>query len=144
MNTFIKNNAFSLTLLLGVAIGGALGLIFGDGVSFLKPFGEIFLNLIFVLVVPLVFFSIATAITGLQRSHLIGRVLAVSALVFVAMSVIAGILSYVSVLVWNPFEGMEAVRGEISAESHGWGELLVGSLTAPEFLGLFTKAGCCR
>ena len=90
-------------LLTGVIIGGALGLLFGDGVLFLRPFGQIFLNLIFVLVVPLVFFSIASSITGLQRSHVIGKVLLWSLVVFGGMSVIAGLLAYAGTLIWNPF-----------------------------------------
>ena len=140
MNNFLKNNALSLMLLTGVIIGGALGLVFGDGVRFLRPFGQIFLNLIFVLVVPLVFFSIASSITGLQRSHVIGKVLLWSLVVFGGMSVIAGILAYTGTLVWNPFTGMETVTdGTLIAESRPWGDLLVSSLTAPDFLALFSK-----
>ena len=127
-------------LLTGVIVGGALGLLFGDGVRFLRPFGQIFLNLIFVLVVPLVFFSIASSITGLQRSHVIGKVLLWSLVVFGGMSVIAGLLAYAGALVWNPFAGMETITdGTLTAESRPWGDLLVSSLTAPDFLDLFSK-----
>ena len=127
-------------LLTGVIVGGALGLLFGDGVRFLRPFGQIFLNLIFVLVVPLVFFSIASSITGLQRSHVIGKVLLWSLVVFGGMSVIAGLLAYAGALVWNPFAGMETITdGTLTAESRPWGDLLVSSLTAPDFLALFSK-----
>ena len=125
-------------LLTGVIVGGALGLLFGDGVRFLRPFGQIFLNLIFVLVVPLVFFSIASSITGLQRSHVIGKVLLWSLVVFGGMSVIAGLLAYAGTLIWNPFTGMETITdGTLMAEKRSWGDLLVSSLTAPE-------RGCCR
>ena len=90
--------------------------------------------------VPLVFFSIASSITGLQRSHVIGKVLLWSLVVFGGMSVIAGLLAYAGALVWNPFAGMETITdGTLTAESRPWGDLLVSSLTAPDFLALFSK-----
>ncbi|MBR1436238.1 MAG: cation:dicarboxylase symporter family transporter, partial [Bacteroidales bacterium] len=63
---FWKNYRSTLLLLGGVVIGGIAGAIAGEGASVVKPVGDIFLNLIFVLVVPLVFFSIAQAICSLK------------------------------------------------------------------------------
>ena len=134
MNSFLKNNALSLMLLTGVIIGGALGLLFGDGVLFLRPFGQIFLNLIFVLVVPLVFFSIASSITGLQRSHVIGKVLLCSLLVFGWMSVISGLLAGLAGLVFlmhkpaaNASIAMRSEMDAIAASIIG-GTLLTGGV----------------
>ncbi|MDI9488932.1 MAG: cation:dicarboxylase symporter family transporter, partial [Bacillota bacterium] len=40
-----------------IIVGGILGLVLGPDAKVLEPFGQIFLNLIFTLIVPLVFFS---------------------------------------------------------------------------------------
>ena len=58
----LKNYAFSILLIISIAIGSLLGLIFKERSSFFKPFGDIFLNLLFTIVVPMVFFSIASAV----------------------------------------------------------------------------------
>ncbi len=52
---------FSIVLLSSVILGGLSGIIGGPLVTKLKPIGELFLNLIFTTIVPLVFFSIASA-----------------------------------------------------------------------------------
>lgn len=49
-----------LILLACVIFGGALGMILGEKASIIKPIGQIFINVLFCLVVPLVFFSIYT------------------------------------------------------------------------------------
>ena len=41
-----KNYKSTLILVLAVIIGGLVGLVWGDGASVLKPFGDIFLNML--------------------------------------------------------------------------------------------------
>ena len=53
-----------LILLACVIIGGVLGMILGEKASIIKPIGQIFINLLFCLVVPLVFFSISSSIAS--------------------------------------------------------------------------------
>jgi Na+/H+-dicarboxylate symporter len=68
----LKNYAFTISLLAGVAIGGVCGVIFGEGASVVKPFGDLFLNMLFVLVVPLVFLSVSSSIYHLKQSKMVG------------------------------------------------------------------------
>ena len=102
-NTFLKNYGATLLLLLGLVVGGVLGAVLGDGARVLRAPGMLFLNLVFMLVVPLVFFSVAHSLSVLQRNGVIGRVLVTSLGVFLAMSLIAGIFGYGFMSVWNPF-----------------------------------------
>ena len=55
----------------GALVGGVAGAVAGPGASVVKPVGDIFLNLIFVLVVPLVFFSIAQSMYSLRKGRLV-------------------------------------------------------------------------
>ncbi|MBQ9174969.1 MAG: dicarboxylate/amino acid:cation symporter [Bacteroidales bacterium] len=139
---FWKNYRSTLLLLGGVVIGGIAGAIAGKGASVVKPVGDIFLNLIFVLVVPLVFFSIAQAMCSLKKSNLVGKVLGTAFGVFVVMSLFAGILSYVSLLVWNPFSGIEAAGSGLAAqvEDTSLGDAIVGTFTVSDFPLLLSKS----
>ena len=63
--SFFKNYASSLILLSAISVGCLLGLIFKEKAIIFKPFGDIFLNLLFTIVVPLVFFSISSAVASM-------------------------------------------------------------------------------
>ena len=91
-NAFLKNYGATLLLLLGLVVGGVLGAVLGEDARALRVPGTLFLNLVFMLVVPLVFFSVAHSLSVLQRNGVIGRVLVTSLGVFLAMSLMAGIL----------------------------------------------------
>ena len=47
--SFLKSYGLSLVLLASVAVGSALGLLLGPKAAVLKPFGDVFLNLLYVL-----------------------------------------------------------------------------------------------
>lgn len=146
MKAFLKNYGSTLALLCGIFIGGACGVIFGEGAHVVKPVGDIFLNLIFVMIVPLVFFSIATAVCKMRESHMLGRVLLNVLLVFLGMSLIAALLAYAGVLVFNPLKGTDSaifLNGLSQSEASGEATLadsIVGTLTVPDFGILLSKS----
>ncbi|MGL4364354.1 MAG: cation:dicarboxylate symporter family transporter, partial [Bacteroidales bacterium] len=47
----------------------------GKSAEVLKPLGDIFLNLLFTAVVPLVFFSIASAVSNITDGLRLGKIL---------------------------------------------------------------------
>ena len=101
MRTYIQ----TALLLLGVSVGAACGALAGPSASIVKPVGEIFLNLTFVLVVPVVFFSVANSVRKLTTQRQLWRVLSRAVLVFLAGSAVAGILTWVVCGFWNPLGG---------------------------------------
>ena len=92
----------TLLLLLGIAIGAVCGIIFGPAASVVKPIGEMFLNLMFVLVIPLVFFSIASSVRRMTKEKKVWSVLGWSILVFLVTSIVAGTLTWLLCEFWNP------------------------------------------
>ena len=58
---FFKSYGMPIVLLLSILIGALLGIVVED-TSIFKPFGDIFLNLMYTIVVPLVFFTISSSI----------------------------------------------------------------------------------
>ena len=101
----MRNYIQTILLLLGVSIGAACGALAGPSASIVKPVGEIFLNLTFVLVVPVVFFSVANSVRKLTTEKKLWRVLSRAVLVFLAGSVVAGVLTWIICGFWNPLGG---------------------------------------
>ena len=62
MKKFWENYKFSFTLLLGIFAGALIGVVMGEKATVLEPIGQIFLNLMFTIVVPMVFVSIASSV----------------------------------------------------------------------------------
>ena len=142
-NTFLKNYGATLLLLAGLVAGGVLGAVLGDGAHVLRVPGTLFLNLIFMLVVPLVFFSVSHSLVVMQRSGVIGKVLVTSLGVFLAMSLIAGVFSFGFMSVWNPFtrvlgEG-GATAGSVMGEGVDLGDAIISSLTVNDFPLLLSR-----
>ena len=141
---FLKNYRSTILLLLGLVAGGILGAFLGPDAGILKPVGTIFLNLIFVLVVPLVFLSVAQAMVSLRQNGMIGRVLGTSFLVFLFMSLVSGVFSYGVMILWNPFAevtalGGDAAAGGILGENVSVGDALASTFTVDDFPLLLSR-----
>ncbi|HAI80768.1 MAG TPA: sodium:proton antiporter, partial [Chryseobacterium sp.] len=61
MKDVLKNYSGIILLLTGITAGSFIGIFFPAAVIYLKPLGDIFLNLLFVSVVPLVFFAVSNS-----------------------------------------------------------------------------------
>ena len=142
-SNFLKNYGATLLLLLGLLVGGALGAVLGEKAQVLRAPGMLFLNLVFVLVVPLVFFSVAHSMVTMRQSGVIGKVLGASLGVFLLMSLVAGVFSYGLMAAWNPFDGItasaDASEGIISGDGIDFGDALVAALTVSDFPLLLSR-----
>ena len=141
-DTFFKNYGATLLLLLGLLAGGVLGAVLGEGARVLRPVGMLFLNLVFVLVVPLVFFSVSRSLVVMHGSGIIGKVLGTALGVFLFMSLVAGGFSYGLMTVWNPFARMTVDAGSAylaGAEALNLGDAIVSALTVDDFPLLFSR-----
>jgi Na+/H+-dicarboxylate symporter len=72
---FLRQWRFTLILIGSVMAGAAAGYLLGPKAAAVKPFGDIFLNLLFTAVVPLVFFSLSSAVAGSSNLRRLGRIL---------------------------------------------------------------------
>jgi len=146
MNAFFKNYGSTLALLAGLVAGGIIGMCSSAAALAVKPVGDLFLNLIFVIIVPLVFFSIAASIYNMRESNMLGRVLGWVIVIFVGMSVISALVAYVGCLLYNPVGNIDHSKllGTMTEQSSGSsstiGEIIVSALTVPDFHLLLTKS----
>jgi len=72
-SSLFKTYSSIIWLLCGIIAGSILGLVFGKGVEIIKPLGDIFLNLLFTAIIPLIFFTIASSIASLEKSEKLGK-----------------------------------------------------------------------
>ena len=145
MNSFWKNYGATLLLLAGLIIGGLLGVVLGEDAVVLRPIGNLFLNLIFVLVVPLVFFSVAQSIVVLRAGGMVKKVLGWTVGVFLFMSLVSGFFSYGLMSIWNPFTAIAGQGGDVTLsggfldEEVKIGDALVGAFTVNDFPLLLSR-----
>ena len=139
MKTFLKNNRFILCLLGGIIAGclvGAFAPAFGKKIEFL---GTVFINLMFCVVVPMVFCSISSAIANMKSARRAGKIMGVTIATFMATAAIAGVLMYVICRVFPLVDGQYTiVEGEIG-ETLGVTDMIVNFFTKPDFTELLSR-----
>ncbi len=139
-NSFLKNYGQSLTLLIAIGIGSLLGILLKERAVILKPLGDIFLNLLFTIVVPLVFFSIASTMAGMSDMRRLGKILGWMIVIFVVTGVIAAVIMIIGVKIYPPALGTTiSFDQSVTLEKVDLGQQLVNTLTVPDFRDLFSK-----
>ena len=89
MKKFWKNYKQTILLVLAMIIGAICGLIFKEDAAAVKPLGDLFLNLLFIVIVPLIFFTVTTAVARTGQPKRFGKIVVMTVIVFVATSLIA-------------------------------------------------------
>ncbi len=139
MKTFLKNNRFILCMLGGIIAGclvGAFAPAFGKKIEFL---GTVFINLMFCVVVPMVFCSISSAIANMKSARRAGKIMGVTIATFLATAAIAGVLMYVICRVFPLVDGQYTItEGEIG-ETLGVTDMIVNFFTKPDFTELLSR-----
>lgn len=137
---FLKNYGLSISLLISIFIGSVLGIILKDKAEILKPFGDIFLNLLFTAVVPLVFFSISSAIAGMNDARRLGKILGAMMIVFVLTGIISSGIMVCAVKIFPPAVGHDIVLKPLSIENHQpFLSQMVRALTVTDFAEILSK-----
>jgi Na+/H+-dicarboxylate symporter len=90
--TNIINMSLWKKVLLGLFLGIILGFVLKEQVIYLKPFGDIFIRLVKMIIVPMIFFAIVSGITSIQDSKMLGRVGVKASLTYIATTLFAVII----------------------------------------------------
>ncbi len=147
MKKFIKNYKSTLILLGAIIIGTIVGLIFGEEASVLTPFGDLFLNLLLVIIVPLIFLTISTSIGKMKQPKRIGKILGTIVGVFVVTSLISVLvgLGVTKVFKLVDVENADAIKevlnsGEVATEeSVNFLERTIDTISVGDFSSLLTR-----
>ena len=136
----LRSYGFSILLIASIVLGAVLGIVFKKDAAVLKPLGDAFLNLLFTIIVPLVFFSISATVASMTDLRRLGKILGVMMVIFVATGLAASVIMLAVVLVFPPASGVHIplpVAPDLQAFSAA--DQLVRAFTVPDFPFLLSK-----
>ena len=96
MKKFIKNYLSTIILIIAIIIGTIIGLVFGEKTSVLSPFGDLFINLLMIIIVPLIFLTISTSIGKMKQPRRLGKILTSIIIVFIITSLVSVLIGLIS------------------------------------------------
>ncbi len=138
---FIKNYRFSIIILISIILGSIVGITFKDKASVFKPLGDIFLNLMFTIVTPLIFFTITSSIAKMIDLKRLGKIAVSSIIVFLITCSISAIFMYISLKIMPPIlDNNILINDTYSSENISIGEKIVESITVSDFSNLLSKS----
>ena len=150
MKKILKNYGFIICMLVGIIAGCVVGALWPavqdaegnfieQGARVLEPLGTLFINLMFCIVVPMVFCSIASAIANMDSAKKAGKVMGVTVATFLVTAAIAAIIMYVVCMIFPLVQGnYQVVEGSVD-EAMGIGDLIVNFFTKPDFSELLSR-----
>lgn len=139
-NNIFQHYKFPIILLGSIILGSIIGVVLGERATILKPLGDIFLNLMFTIVVPLVFLTITSAVSEMVDMKRLGKIISSMLLIFVITGIIASILMIGTVKIFPPAQGVNLslpVAEELEPLSTG--DQIVAALTVTDFPLLISR-----
>ncbi|MET3027216.1 dicarboxylate/amino acid:cation symporter [Flavobacterium sp. UW10123] len=137
---FLQSYSSILWLLGGIIIGSIFGLVFGEDVLIIKPLGDIFLNLLFTAIIPLIFFTIGSSVANLERTEKLGKLFVIMVLVFLATILISAIVMICAVYLFPIHEDIAIAKVPFEEVVSGSaGDQIAKLLTANDFFELLSR-----
>lgn len=96
MKKFLSNYKSTIILLVAIIVGAIVGIIFQEKATILSPLGDLFLNLLLVIIVPLIFLTITTSIARMKTPKRLGKIMVTIICVFLLTSIIAVLVGFAS------------------------------------------------
>ena len=94
MKKFIKNYKSTLILIISIIVGFIIGIIFKEKASILSPLGDIFINMLLVVVVPLIFLTITASISRMKSPKRLSKIMVTTIITFIVTSLIAVLVGF--------------------------------------------------
>lgn len=150
MKKFLSNYKSTIILLVAIIVGAIVGIIFKEKATIVRPLGDLFLNLLLVIVVPLIFLTITTSVSKMKTPKRLGKIIVTIIGVFIFTSIIAVIVGFLStyfVKLVEPDDG-EQIKASLeqnfeetdnSTEEMTIADRTVQLLTVDDFYKLMSK-----
>lgn len=131
---------FPIILMIGIILGSFIGWSAPEFGKALKPLGDIFLNLVFSIVVPVVFFSISSAVSGMKNIKRLGKILGYMLGCFIITGIFSATIMCLAVSNMKPAEGINlSIDSAAEVEAPKLSEQVVGAVTVNDFTGLLSR-----
>lgn len=130
----------SVQILAAMVLGVAIGWIWPASADTLKPFGDVFIRLVRMVVAPIIFCTVVHGIASAGQAKSVGRIALRSVLYFFTLTTFALALALVLVNFWQPGAGVNADPASFtngatadvvsSAKSEGFAQFLLDIVPA--------------
>ncbi|MBQ2040586.1 MAG: dicarboxylate/amino acid:cation symporter [Lachnospiraceae bacterium] len=140
--SFLSNYWFIICMLIAIVAGTVLGLNW-PGATVLAPLGDLFINMMFCVVVPMVFVSISSAIANMKTVGRAGKLMGTTIVSFLVTAAIAAVIMYIIVRIINivptdfSIDVMVTETEDTTVASTG--SLIVNFFTKPDFHELLSR-----
>ena len=146
-----KNYRFMAIMIGSMILGAILGWVWpvvkdaednviSAGATALKPLGTVFINMMFCIVVPLVFASISSAVANMKSRKRAGKIMGTTVATFVVTGAIAAVIMFLLAKIFPPvLTPWAELPSEEMGEYASLSELIVNFFTAEDFVGLLSR-----
>ena len=147
-----RNYAFLAVMLGAMILGSIVGWIFPQeldaegnvisaGATVLEPLGTLFLNMMFCIVVPMVFSSIAGSVATMKSRKRAGKIMGTTVLTFVVTGAVAAVIMFIVMKLVPPvLEPWTDMATEAIGEHASLADMIVNFFTTDDFVGLLSRS----
>jgi len=115
----VRNYKSSILLLMGMLVGSVIGIIMKEKASIFQPIADMFLNLLYCIVVPMVFISLVAAIAKMTDLKKLGKILSIMMVLFVVTGIVAAVYMAIVVTLFDPTKGANLAMNEVISDVTG-------------------------
>ena len=146
-----RNYAFLAIMLGSMILGAVVGWFFpvvtdadgntiSAGATVLKPLGTVFINLMFCIVVPMVFSSIGGSVATMRSRRRAGKIMSTTIITFLVTGAIAAVLMYFIMKIFPPvLTPWSAIPAGEMGEYASMSDMIVNFFTTSDFVGLLSR-----
>jgi Na+/H+-dicarboxylate symporter len=138
-SSILKAYWLPLSLIVAMIVGILVGSAVGKPAENLGPFGDVFINLLFVTISPLIFFSISSAIISAGSLRKLGRVFVIMLIVFTVLGALAALITIGVLGITGPLvkPGEISLPGAPQVTPPSVSDMIVNTFTRKQFYALF-------
>lgn len=128
-----KNYKSSIFLIISIIIGTIIGIIFKEKMNKIKALGDLFINMLTCIVIPIVFLNITISIGKMNKPKRIGKVLITTFIVFLATSIISALLGIIASNITPLITGTKIISETTTPEKINFLDKFANTLTVSNF-----------
>lgn len=136
----MRNYMFLAFMIFAMVAGSITGWLAPGFAAALKPFGTVFINMMFCVVVPMVFASISSSIANMKSRSRAGKIMGTTVMTFLVTGAIAAVIMFVIMKIFPPvLSAWNEIPKEEIGEYASISDMIVNFFTANDFVGLLSR-----
>lgn len=95
MKNAIKNYKSPFYLIISIIVGAIVGIVFKEKTNYIKPLGDLFINLLSCLIIPIIFLNISISTGKINKPKRISKILISTFFIFFLTSIISSLIGII-------------------------------------------------